>query len=118
MEDTKSNENTLEMQIKHWWVENGVMSFNETISHFSDESASDVRRACSKLKKKGQVDALRQEFLSKQSRENAALAAVNRAAVDCRTTQQNAQPCSNTDRSNETSHTSCFADGMNWIGGD
>ena len=114
--DTKSDENTLETQIKQWWVENGVVSFNETISHFSDEPASDVRRACSKLKKKGQVNALRQEFLSKQSRQHAALAAVNRA-VD-RTIQKNAQhkPYSkSSQKSSETSHTSCFADGMNWI---
>lgn len=103
---------SIEEHVQEMWIKNGILSYNDTISSFPEESASDVRRACSKLKKKGDVYNLRQEFLNQQSREKASLAASKRWA------QYEKKTFSETKNTNTLQSSSCFTDGMTWIGGD
>lgn len=100
----------IEERVRELWVKHGILSYNDTISNFPEESASDVRRACSKLKKKGDIYNLRQTFLNEQTREKASLAASKRWAQYEKKTFSESK--------NKNTLQSCFADGMTWIGGD
>lgn len=102
---------SIEERVQELWIKNGILSYNETISSFPEESASDIRRACSKLKKKGDVYNLRTEFFNGKCREKASLAANKRW-------DQYEKKNFSVSKNTNISQSSCFTDGMTWICGD